>query len=139
MQPFVTLTLSKIHTMSSKHHKFLDCCELPDILYIYLYSFLLLRCPDPKAINNPDVALQQLQQTISVTASLISVTQFLEVSLCFYKTLVCHARIFCISTTTTPTLCWGDVPGLIFSLLQLFSTSAVHLKFSSVSSALRSS
>lgn len=71
----------------------------------------------------------------SVTPSLISVIQFLVVSLCFHKTLVCCARIFHVSTITAG----RPLPGPIFSLLELFSTSAAGLKFSSISLTLRSS
>lgn len=71
----------------------------------------------------------------SVIPSLISVIQFLLVSLCFHKTLVCCARIFHVSTITAG----RPLPGAIFSLLELFSTSAACLKFSSISLTLRSS
>lgn len=60
--------------------------------------------PRPEG-NNPDIALQQLQQTSSVIPSLISVTQFLVVSQCFHKTPICYARIFHVFTTTTTTPC----------------------------------
>lgn len=85
--------------------------------------------------KNPPGALQQLQHPSSVTPSPVSVIQFLAVSLCFHKTLACCARIFHVSAITTA----RPLPGPIFSLLQLFSTSAACLKFSSISLTLRSS
>lgn len=59
----------------------------------------------------------------------MSVNQFLAVSLCFHKTPACCARIFHVSAITTA----RPLPGPIFSLLQLFSTSAARLEFSSIS------
>lgn len=85
--------------------------------------------------KNPHGAQQQTAATSRVTPSLISVIQFLVVSLCFQKTQVCRARIFHVSAITAA----RPLPGPIFSLLQLLSTSAAHLKFSSISLTLRSS
>lgn len=119
-------------TQCPKHHKFSDCCEEPDSLYA-LYYFLLLQCPDLKAtIHMEPYNNCSTQQCYTLPDFCNSISGG---SLCFHKTLVCCARIFHASTITAG----RPLPGPIFSLLELFSTSAACLKFSSISLTLRSS